>query len=63
MRPGSQQVLTVFGGAYVAEQHAAEAERTVSLPQDGASGIAWIWLAFYAVIALAAVARHTGSLI
>ena len=63
MHPGSQQVLTVFGGAYVAEQHTAEASRAVALPQDGASGIAWLWLAFYAVIALAAVARHTGSLL
>jgi hypothetical protein len=63
MHPGSQQVLTVFGGAYVAEQHAAAADRAVSLPQDGASGIAWIWLAFYAVMVLAAVVRHTGSLV
>jgi hypothetical protein len=60
MHHGSQQVPTMFGGAYVAEQHAVEAERAVAFPQAEAGGIAWLWLAFYVAIVLAALTQRGG---
>src|SRR6476660_3336469 len=48
MHAGSQQVLTVFGGAFVAEQHVAEADRSLA-QYEAAAGVAWLWLAFYVV--------------
>lgn len=61
MHAGSQQVLTVFGGAFVAEQHVAEADRSLA-QYEAAAGVAWLWLAFYVVIAVAALA-HTGNVL
>jgi hypothetical protein len=60
--PGSQQVPTVFGGEYVAEQHADEAERNLAAAEGGAAGVALAWLGFYVVIVLAAMAQKIDHL-
>ena len=60
---GSQQVLTVFGVGYIAEQHADETHCNLSTADGEATGIGLLWLAFYVVIAFAAVSHKIGHMI
>jgi hypothetical protein len=60
MRVIPVQLQTAFGG-YVAEQHDEETHSARLLVQSEASGIAGIWLAFYAAIAVAAVVQYVGA--
>jgi hypothetical protein len=60
---GSQQVLTVFGGGYVAEGHAEEAHRNLAAPEGKATSVSLLWLAFYVVIAVAAVSHKISHII
>lgn len=57
----AEQILTVFGG-HVAERHADQTESNL-FREHSAAGVAFVWLAFYVVIGLAAVAHHGARLV